>query len=496
MTRQMWSFSVITLTFVVGCLVLSQIGDGAQVGPQSPLPEPTPLHTNHFVHAKAHAPVLVDGPPRNGQVSLRPGDRINRETLDTRAQIKALLTPSTWWMVERGMTIDIVASKAVRWPKAYRTATDAYHRDVRLSADGRRLINYRAGCPFPTIDINDPLAGFQVMWNTEQPPYSIDNRGASLTAQLINRAGQVERTYSLPWRQLMWAGRLYQEPKPTIPHSPPYRHTSLFGPYLLPHDLAGMLFLNLRYLEPDRPDDTYVYFPEARRVRRVGVNGRGGQLGTVLGTDFDVDSFWGFSAQIAQWSFRVLAEKDILAIVHGQPSGASSTQPSVWCAPRDGRHGILAALPCMTWEKRRVWVVEATPSEYSGPYAYSKRVLYVDREFFFPLIAESYDRRGELWKTIVHGVSYTTKPYPGFVTQAAETGQPADGADDADDADDEWLFIPNWVLIDLQQVRATAVEAPAETQQPIDGPDDWYFNENVRTNSPDVYTPDALMRMG
>lgn len=214
--------------------------------------------------------------------------------------------------------------------------------------------------------------------------------------------------------------------------------------------MAIRLFLNLRYLEPDRPDDTYVYFPGLRRVRRVGVNGRGGQLGTVLGTDYDADSFWGFSAQIAHWSFRVLAEKDILAIVHSQPTRAASTQPSVWCAPRDGRHGVVAALPCVAWEKRRVWVVEATPSGYSGPYAYSKRVLYIDREFFFPLIAESYDRRGELWKTIVHGVSYTKKPYTGFATQAAENGHQAHGADD------EWLFIPNWVLIDLQQVRATA----------------------------------------
>ena len=341
------------------------------------------------------------------RAEVTPGDIITQDNL---AEANTLLTPSTWWMVERGMPMHIIATKEVRWPKAYQEATEKYHHQVRLSADGRYMTNYTAGCPFPDIDINDPLAGFRVMWNHEQPPYSIDNLGTDLVAELVNREGQVERTYALSWRQLMWAGRLYHEPKPTIPHNPRLRRTSLFGPYIVPHDLTGQLVLNRHYLTPDRADDTYVYSPELRRVRRIGANSRGGPLGTILGTDYDVDSFGGFNASIFRWTFRILSQKDILAVVHTDKYGDGS----VWCAPRDGSHGILAALPCVSWEKRRVWVVEATPTGYAKPYAYSKRILYIDQEFFFPLIAESYDQRGELWKVIVHCVSYTHKPYKGY----------------------------------------------------------------------------------
>ena len=58
--------------------------------------------------------------------------------------------------------------------------------------------------------------------------------------------------------------------------------------------------------------------------------------------DIDPDSFFGFSGKISNWTFRIIAEKDILVVVHSGKYG----DPSQWCAPRDGQHGILAALPC------------------------------------------------------------------------------------------------------------------------------------------------------
>ena len=69
------------------------------------------------------------------------------------------------------MPIPIIESKKVEWPKAYREATEKYSGQVKLSADGRDMYNYVAGCPFPKIDLNDPLAGFKLMWNHEQRPY-------------------------------------------------------------------------------------------------------------------------------------------------------------------------------------------------------------------------------------------------------------------------------------------------------------------------------------
>ncbi len=258
------------------------------------------------------------------------------------------------------MPMPIIATKKVAWPREYREATAQYAQQVKLAADGQSLSNYVAGCPFPTIDLNDPLAGFRVMWNHEYSPHGTDNLGTNVLGELVNRKGRIERTYELSWQRLKWMGRLYLDPKPIIPHVPPLLHTNLYGPYLLPHELKGVLGLDFRYLSPDVPDDTYTYFPERRQVRRSSMADRGGPLAGVLGTDYNIDSFWGFDSKMSYWSFRVLAEKDILAVMHSGKYG----DRSAWCAPRNGTQGILAALPCVSWEKRRVWVIEATPTGY------------------------------------------------------------------------------------------------------------------------------------
>ena len=71
-----------------------------------------------------------------------PGETITKDNL---AQAETLLTPSTRWMVERGMPMTILETEKVEWPKAYKEATDKYSGQVRLSKDGAQLHNYIAG---------------------------------------------------------------------------------------------------------------------------------------------------------------------------------------------------------------------------------------------------------------------------------------------------------------------------------------------------------------
>ena len=298
----------------------------------------------------------------------------------------------------------ILETKPVRWPQAYAEATRKYSGQVRVSVDGRVLHNYIAGAPFPRIDTNDPLAGYKIMWNFTHSPAFIDNVGSELHVELMSTQGAVERTFHMPWQRMMWTGRLYTDPKPVAPHAPALRHTDLYGPYFQPPDKKGWMALFFRYLAQDQPDDLYLYTPVRRKVDRFQGFDHGD---SVLGTDIDPDTFWGFSGKIHHWTFKVLAEKDILAVVHSGKYGDNS----VWCAPRDGTHGILAALPCVLWEQRRVWVIEATPSHFPGAYAYEKRILYIDQEFFGLVLEEMYDPKGEFWKFYVPCIFYTKTPY-------------------------------------------------------------------------------------
>ena len=402
--------------------------------------------------------------------------RITRDNMD---QAESLLTPSTRWMVERGMPITVQETQKVEWPQAYADATVKFSPWVKLSDDGRELTEYVAGAPFPFIDLNDPLAGYKIMWNTSQNPYITDNAGTDFSTELVNRHGEVEKQFSSSWRRMAWTGRLYLDPKPTVPYNPALRHTTLLGPMTFPATDKGASVLTMSYVAANTPDDTYLYLPQLRRVRRIGIANRGE---AVWGTDVDVDSFWGFAAKLSYWSFRVITEKDILAVVHSGKYG----DRSAWCAPRDGQHGFLGALPCVLWEKRRVWVIEATPTGYPRPYAYSKRILYIDQDFYAPLIQEMYDQNGELWKAL-HLCFFATKsPYWGYPIWPVEGG--------TYQAHEEWPFIPNGLMIDLQEEHATIFDAPSGNIEPFGWKTEWYFNTHAEQNAPDIYSTNYLVR--
>jgi len=404
-----------------------------------------------------------------GRGEVKPGDIITKDTI---TQAEELLTPSTRWMVERGMPMPIIATKKVQWPQAYQEATEKYARQVKLSADGRAIFDYVAGCPFPQLDLNDPLVAYKLMWNYEQKPY--DNAGTEHLVELVNSKGEVERAYPSLIRRMMWTGRLYLDPKPAIAHNPPIHYTVLLGPVRLSDwNSQGAMTLSTRYLPPTVPDDYYLYDPAKRHVLSLSAVDRSD---SAWGTDIDYDSYWGgFNGKLSAWTFRVLAEKDILAVVHSGKYG----DHSVWCAPRDGTRGILAALPCVSWERRKVWVIEAVPTGYRR-YAYSKRILYLDQDFFGLVVTDLYDQRGELWKTALACFFYTTKPYEGYPVHPIAGGHY--------NYEDEQPFLPNWVMIDVQQVHASTMDAPSGLAKPSEWSQEWYFNEGGPLNDPQVHT--------
>jgi len=433
---------------------------------------------------KTTAAVLVTGVlglTTAGRVlaDVLPGEVI---TKDTMAKAESLLTPTARWMLQQGMKMPIIPYRKVELPKLYKEASEKYSGQVKLSADGKDLFNYVAGLPFLTIDPNDPLAGYRIMWNQEQKPAYIDNYTNEGEFQLINAKGESERFYGLNNAgRMMWTGRLYYEPKPVIPHNPPLRYTEQFGPLYAPNDLKGTSALTFRYLAPNLPDDSYFYSPELRRVRRVGIANRSDAF---WGTDMDLDSFWGFAAKVSFWTFRLLAEKEILGVVHAGKYG----QRDAWCAQPDGQSGTLAMLPCtLNWEKRPVYVVEGLPTGYSQ-YAFSKRILYVDKDFWNMNFSEMYDQGGELWRGWVNCFHYSKKPYEGYPTVPRLEAKY--------NYEDEWPFTPYIVMLDMQVVHATTVDAPSGYKKPTEWTNEWSFNEPGLYNTPRPYSISHLIESG
>jgi hypothetical protein len=237
--------------------------------------------------------------------------------------------------------------------------------------------------------------------------------------------------------------------------------------------------LNNRYQAMETPDDSYMYLPELRRVRRISVSNRSDAF---WGSDFDLDSLWGFNAKVSYWTFRLLAEKEILGTMHIGKYG----DHSVWCAPRDGKSGVLAFSPCnIDWEKRPVWVVEALPTAYSQ-YAFSKRILYIDKDTLAPIIMDAYDQGGELWKVFWNMFDYTKKPYEGYPTK------PISGA--KYNYEDEWPFDPYGMMMDVQTAHGSPWDAPSGYTKPTDWVNEWYFNEATPINTEQAFSINYLIQ--
>jgi hypothetical protein len=119
----------------------------------------------------------------------------------------------------------------------------------------------------------------------------------------------------------------------------------------------------------------------------------------LFGQDIDLDSFGGYAGQVGWFDWKLLGSKPMLASFHGE------NLPPVVCT-KDG--GMTY---CENWEVRpEVYIIEGTSKVPN--YAYSKRVIFMDKEVQFIAYADMYDNAGELWKTVIQSIRTSTKPNP------------------------------------------------------------------------------------
>ena len=99
------------------------------------------------------------------------------------------------------------------------------------------------------------------------------------------------------------------------------------------------------------------------------------------------------------------------------------------------------------WEKRNVWVVEGVSK--LPQYAYSKRVIFIDKETWVVLYSDIYDRAGKLWKVWINDFSFRKQAFPGADIKYR----------------DEMRLPPAIVMVDMQLVARDQGE-PAEPTLP------------------------------
>ena len=347
--------------------------------------------------------------PTAARADVKPGDFITVQNAD---KVKDITSPGTFYKVMHGMTMKIMPTGRIDWPPPYKDATEKYSAQVRLANDHRGIVGYVAGLPFPMLDVNDPNVATKIMWNNAFRPIFTDDydlrffdcesvyseAGRKQTSQVANFQVGHYAGYSL-------VGRTEVDP---MPFDPDFKATGrywLFGlyPILSPQEIKGTGFVRWRYSDPRKGDDVWTFLPTSHRLRRLNETNLSDS--TAPGTAahaWDPDHYTGFNAKNEEYNYKFLADRRILTVAEATHS------PEIRCDTDNG----ASACP-EGWELRNDYVIEATPTPDRASGARdSKTIVYVDSELWFPLDANTYDRRGELRISNIHMVAFRDRPVP------------------------------------------------------------------------------------
>jgi hypothetical protein len=361
--------------------------------------------------APAAAPAAEDVAP--GAPTFEEGDVISMDQVD---QLRDFLPPEFWanrdFFFYDGMQLEIGPFHRDYSPAAeYQAATERFAGQPKVGPDDS-LQNYTAGQPFPMDQIDcqgDPQAGDKVIWDfvkrwngdggNAKYYYSYWDRGEELplyyegTSKTVLLTHRVEPEYLEEQDGDLFRGE---------------RRISAFGIEVdEPFDARGTMVMTYRYKSSDGPraqaknDDTWVYVPTLRRVRRISSAQR---TDAVSGTDFTFDDLQSFSGIPPQYEWECLGEMDLLAPMNTKVEGYPYSEDHNF-----GPYGLSYASD--RWEMRHAVKIRMTPKNEDHPYSYKD--IYIDKQTLAPLYSFAYDRKDALWKIIWHNHRWSGNTLPG-----------------------------------------------------------------------------------
>jgi hypothetical protein len=311
---------------------------------------------------------------------LKPGDTIGPNNWQ---RIQGMVGENFLNRVKAGHTLQIKPTKTYRHLKEYTDATEKYSGKVRLGANGE-LLDYVAGQPFPKFELNDPQIGQKLAWNFFWRWLGDDYKtggavkGGKIIRSVIEKDG-AERRADLVSYFLFPRTRYTSDPRPAIPG---YEHIDYMQLRIdsYPRDAAGTTTLEIRYADPKRADDLYIYIPSIRRIRRATTTQR---CQTLAPSEFNLDDINSFNGKITEFNYKFLGEKKVLA----------NTSQEI--LPFHRKHGDYMPLD-EKWEVVDTYVLEVTPKDPN--YCYPRKLLHLNKVTYDTHWTLIWDKRGEYWK--------------------------------------------------------------------------------------------------
>lgn len=334
--------------------------------------------------------------------SFQEGDVITFDNVDS---IRPYLPDEYWanrdFFFYEGMQMKVGPFQRDYSPAdVYKAATEKFRGQPRIGPDDS-LENYVAGQPFPMDEIDcegDPQAGVKIMWNFDYQ-WNGDGNSAKFWYSYWDRGEELPLYYEGTSKRVTLSNR----PEPQYLDTQDgdmFRGEKRKGAFGIevtgPFDARGINLMTYRYKSSDGPrtdaknDDTWVYLPTLRRVRRISTAQR---TDAVSGTDFTLDDLFSFAGIVPQYEWECLGEMDLIS--------PSNTRVKAYPYSKDynfGPYGLSYAND--TWELRRAVKVRFTPKNSDHPYHHKD--IYLDKETLTAMYSFAYDRKEELWKILLH----------------------------------------------------------------------------------------------
>jgi hypothetical protein len=150
--------------------------------------------------------------------------------------------------------------------------------------------------------------------------------------------------------------------------------------------------MELRYLDVNKADDVWVWFPLFRRIRRMGFSYK---ADTIDGTDLGPDDEAGWNGHTNLKTWELKGRKDMLVTRHQDLDKLNRLKgQSVWS-------GYMM-------ERVNAYILETKWKDKNAPY--SKELLYMEPETYRTIQKVTWDRQGRVWRQFFYHTQLVKDP--------------------------------------------------------------------------------------
>jgi hypothetical protein len=310
------------------------------------------------------------------------GTKVNHTNVDQVAQfmLESLVTivknPDRWGAPPEGFFFTIRPYEFIEETPNFIAASRASSGKAKINADGYvENLAELSGRLF--MDPGEDA--MKMAWNFE-----MQNRGDTFQYRKyspnVNPKNRSERMADQEYWEYYFINRTELDPKPVIESNPRGYRRGMFLHMYMPAEFLNTRMYTLRYIDQSKEDDSYLWYSQFRRIRRVNTAQR---TDAIDGSDIIYDDEYLWDGQLLRNTYTYKGKRDLLTDRHDGVGRISRNPGQVLSND-------------MTFERCNLLVVDAINKDPN--YLYTKRVWYLDPETYYIMWTEIYDQQGRFWK--------------------------------------------------------------------------------------------------